>query len=195
MCVRMYSWRIVVLFGCAPHISVHLYFDVLFFFYRQYEYTIGTPEIGIGWKRCTNECGNPSTPPPPPRPRAAKCTCKCKCTYLFSLLLSSRRTLNPTMRTRVEEITDPYGPPVAEEAYDAIAVSSETVSGAERINELRAQKGFRPLAVAVTRRLSAATLSSSFLRKMADKQNGHKATTTSGGKKRSSGRKKSPHRS
>lgn len=71
---------------------------------------------------------------------------------------------------RVEEITDPFGPPVAEEAFDAIVVSSETVSGAERINELRAQKGFRPLAVAVTRRMAAATLSSSYLRRVAEQK-------------------------
>ncbi|CAN0272306.1 unnamed protein product, partial [Hapterophycus canaliculatus] len=59
------------------------------------------------------------------------------------------------------------GPPAVEEAFDAIVVSSETVPGAEKINELRAQKGFRPLAVAVTRRMAAATLSSSYLRRAA----------------------------
>lgn len=74
------------------------------------------------------------------------------------------------MRPRVEEITDPFGPPAVEEAFDAIAVSSETVLGAEKINELRAQKGFGPLAVAVTRRMAAATLSSSYLRRAAEKQ-------------------------
>lgn len=72
------------------------------------------------------------------------------------------------MRVRVEEITDPYGPPICEEAFDAIVVSSETVIGAERINEIRFQKGFRPLAVAVTRRLAAATLSSTYLRNVED---------------------------
>lgn len=82
------------------------------------------------------------------------------------------------MQPRVEEITDPFGPPVSEEAFDAIAVSSETVAGAEKINELRAQKGFRPLAVAVTRRLSAATLSSSFLRKVAGKGQKHKTSSS-----------------
>lgn len=71
------------------------------------------------------------------------------------------------MRARVEGITDPFGPPAVEEAFDAIVVSSETVAGAEKINELRAQKGFRPLAVAVTRRMAAATLSSSYLRRAA----------------------------
>ncbi|CAM9608292.1 unnamed protein product [Ectocarpus fasciculatus] len=80
------------------------------------------------------------------------------------------RTLNPQMRTRVEGITDPFGPPAVEEAFDAIVVSSETVLGAEKINELRAQKGFRPLAVAVTRRLAAATLSSSYLRRAAEEK-------------------------
>lgn len=79
------------------------------------------------------------------------------------------------MHMRVEEITDPFGPPLAEEAFDAIAVSSETVSGAEKINELRAKKGFRPLAVAVTRRMAAATLSSSYLRQEAENQQGVKA--------------------
>eukprot|EP00903_Cladosiphon_okamuranus_P006914 g6729.t1 len=74
------------------------------------------------------------------------------------------RTLNPQLRVRAEGITDPYGPPAVEEAFDVIVVSSETVAGAEKINELRAQKGFRPLAVAVTRRMAVATLSSSYLR-------------------------------
>lgn len=72
------------------------------------------------------------------------------------------------MQLRVEEINNPFGPPVVEEAFDAIVVSSETIAGAEKINEIRAQKGFRPLAVAVTRRLSAATLSSTFLRNNAE---------------------------
>ncbi|CAM9395953.1 unnamed protein product [Ectocarpus sp. 12 AP-2014] len=80
------------------------------------------------------------------------------------------RTLNPQMRTRVEGITDPFGPPAVEEAFDAIVVSSETVLGAEKINELRGQKGFRPLAVAVTRRVAAATLSSSYLRRAAEER-------------------------
>lgn len=74
------------------------------------------------------------------------------------------------MRTRVEGITDPFGPPAVEEAFDVIVVSSETVLGAEKINELRAQKGFRPLAVAVTRRMAAATLSSSYLRRAAEEK-------------------------
>ncbi|CAM9486794.1 unnamed protein product, partial [Laminaria digitata] len=80
------------------------------------------------------------------------------------------RTLNPHIQARVEEITDPFGPPVTEEAFDAIVVSSETVLGAERINELRSQKGFRPLAVVVTRRMAAATLSSSYLRREAEER-------------------------
>lgn len=71
---------------------------------------------------------------------------------------------------RVEEIKDPFGPPAVEEAFGAIAVSSETVSGAEKINELRAQKGFAPLAVVVTRRMAAATLSSSYLRLEAERR-------------------------
>lgn len=80
------------------------------------------------------------------------------------------RTLNPQLQIRIEEITDPFGPPAVEEAFDAIVVSSETVAGAEKINQLRAQKGFRPLAVAVTRRMAVATLSSTYLRNVAEEQ-------------------------
>lgn len=76
----------------------------------------------------------------------------------------AHRSLNPQLPLRLEGITDPFGPPVSEEAFDCIVVSSETTAGAERINQLRVQKGFRPLAVAVTRRTSSATLSSTFLR-------------------------------
>lgn len=95
------------------------------------------------------------------------------------------------MRIRVEGITDPFGPPAVEEAFDVIVVSSETVLGAEKINELRAQKGFRPLAVAITRRMAAATLSSSFLRRTAEEGGQQQQQQTKNGSSRKNGSMKS----
>ncbi|CAM9339110.1 unnamed protein product [Choristocarpus tenellus] len=74
------------------------------------------------------------------------------------------RSIDPGLQTRVEEILDPFGPPVVELDYDAIVVSSETIQGAEKINEIRQSKGMPELKVVVTRRTVAATLSSTYLR-------------------------------
>lgn len=66
----------------------------------------------------------------------------------------------------IVEIDNPYGPTIDDPAIESIIVSSETISGAFKINVMRAEKGFAPLSILVSRRLNIATLSSSFVRKL-----------------------------
>jgi len=62
-------------------------------------------------------------------------------------------------------LVDPFGPTITNPNMDAIVVSSETISGALKANEIRQERGFAPLAIFVVRRCHTATLSSTFLRK------------------------------
>ena len=70
----------------------------------------------------------------------------------------------PNISVDTPPITDPFGPTITEPDYDAIIVSSETAGGGEAVNTKRAERGFRPLQVLVTRRLGASTLSSTYIR-------------------------------
>jgi phosphopantetheine adenylyltransferase len=72
--------------------------------------------------------------------------------------------IKPSLQHRVTVINDPFGPPAVEPNYNAIVVSSETISGAKKINALRQAAGFEPLAIVVTRRTEASSLCSSALR-------------------------------
>ena len=72
--------------------------------------------------------------------------------------------IKPHLSLDLCELSDPFGPTVTDPDIQAIVVSSETIPGAYKINELRAQLGYQPLAILVTRRSDAATLSSTFLR-------------------------------
>lgn len=49
----------------------------------------------------------------------------------------------------VIKLNDPYGPPIREPDYEGIIVSQETYGGALKINEIRAEKGFKPLIIVV----------------------------------------------
>jgi phosphopantetheine adenylyltransferase len=70
----------------------------------------------------------------------------------------------PSLTYEILELSDPYGPTITDPSIDAIVVSSETVSGANKINQLRAEKGMLPLVILVSRRSGAATMSSTFIR-------------------------------
>lgn len=70
----------------------------------------------------------------------------------------------PDLDVDIVVLKDPFGPPAHEADFDAIVVSSETIPGAVKINELRAAQGFRPLTVVVTRRTVSSLLSSTFIR-------------------------------
>lgn len=72
--------------------------------------------------------------------------------------------VKPALALDLCELSDPFGPTVTDPDIQAIVVSSETITGAYKINEVRVSKGFRPLDILVSRRSDAATLSSTFLR-------------------------------
>jgi pantetheine-phosphate adenylyltransferase len=78
--------------------------------------------------------------------------------------------IRPDLATRVVVITDPLGPPGVEADFDAIVVSSETIGGGLKINDVRKDRGFPPMQVLVTRRTTASTLSSSFVRQVIHKR-------------------------
>jgi cytidyltransferase-like protein len=70
----------------------------------------------------------------------------------------------PNLAVDVVVLKDPFGPPVHDPNFDAIVVSSETIAGAAKINEIRAEKGMAPLVIVVTRRTVSSLLSSTFIR-------------------------------
>lgn len=64
----------------------------------------------------------------------------------------------------IHELLEPYGPAIVDGAIQALAVSSETLPGAFKINEIRAEKGLPPVDILVLRRTDNAILSSTFIR-------------------------------
>lgn len=70
----------------------------------------------------------------------------------------------PSLTYDILELSDPFGPTITDPTIDAIVVSSETISGANKINQLRTEKGMLPLVILVSRRSGAATMSSTFIR-------------------------------
>jgi phosphopantetheine adenylyltransferase len=74
-------------------------------------------------------------------------------------------TVGKGVDLNVVEITDPFGPTIVNPLIQAIVVSSETVTGAFKINEIRVSKSMSPLDILVISRGDAALLSSTFLRK------------------------------
>ena len=74
------------------------------------------------------------------------------------------RTIKPNIILELPKLSDPYGPTISDPSIQAIVVSSETIIGAKKINELRCKKGMSPLSILVTRRADGAILSSTFLR-------------------------------
>lgn len=56
-------------------------------------------------------------------------------------------TIAPSLNVTILPLHDPFGDTL-EEDYDLLVVSPETVSGAQRINQLRQDRGKQPLRVA-----------------------------------------------
>ncbi len=52
-------------------------------------------------------------------------------------------------RVEIVKLEDPYGPPINEADYEGIIVSQETYQGALNINQIREEKGFKPLIIIV----------------------------------------------
>jgi len=72
--------------------------------------------------------------------------------------------VKPAQTVELVELTDPFGPTITDASVEAIVVSSETLSGATRINSIRGEKAMDPLHVLISNRSDVATLSSTFLR-------------------------------
>ncbi|MBY9002975.1 MAG: pantetheine-phosphate adenylyltransferase [Candidatus Lokiarchaeota archaeon] len=52
-------------------------------------------------------------------------------------------------RVEIIKLEDPYGPPIHEAEYEGIIVSQETYEGALKINQIREEKGYKPLIIVV----------------------------------------------
>lgn len=71
----------------------------------------------------------------------------------FSIRLANLRHLTtliaPEKKTQFVEIDNPHGPAVEKPALDAIVVSVETAPRALQINDVRIERGLRPMEVVV----------------------------------------------
>ncbi len=67
----------------------------------------------------------------------------------LSALKSYLSVRNALDRTEIVPLVDPFGSAAHESDFDAIVVSRETESGAERINEIRRTKNMSELAIVV----------------------------------------------
>jgi len=59
------------------------------------------------------------------------------------------KTIADINRVQIIELNDIYGPPINEPEYDGLIVSQETFKVAIEINEIRENKGFKPLIIIV----------------------------------------------
>ncbi|MFX1320937.1 MAG: pantetheine-phosphate adenylyltransferase [Promethearchaeota archaeon] len=59
------------------------------------------------------------------------------------------RTIADINRVQIIELNDIYGPPINEPEYDGLIVSQETYNVGVKINEIRENKGFKPLIIIV----------------------------------------------
>ena len=75
-----------------------------------------------------------------------------------------QQQLTARLHLDIHQLQEPFGPAIVDPDIDAIAVSSETFTGACKINEIRQAKGMRCLDILVLRRTDNAILSSSFIR-------------------------------
>lgn len=57
------------------------------------------------------------------------------------------RDVAPHLSHRVVQIDDPFGPTITDKDIGLIVVSAETIKGAQKINEIRKEKGFPVLDV------------------------------------------------
>ncbi len=74
--------------------------------------------------------------------------------------------MKPTMKLNMVPISDPFGPTIVDANLEAIIVSSETIIGAKKINDIRRERYLKPLSIIVSRRGECATLSSTYLRNL-----------------------------
>ena len=48
-------------------------------------------------------------------------------------------------RLEIVELNDPYGPPIEDKNYEVLVISQETLPNAIKMNEIREEKGMKPL--------------------------------------------------
>uniref|UniRef100_M4BIL4 Cytidyltransferase-like domain-containing protein n=1 Tax=Hyaloperonospora arabidopsidis (strain Emoy2) TaxID=559515 RepID=M4BIL4_HYAAE len=72
--------------------------------------------------------------------------------------------LNPTIMADIVTINDPFGPAIVVPEAAAMVVSTETLSGAAKINSIRVGRGLPKLHIFACRRTESSTLSSSCIR-------------------------------
>ena len=67
----------------------------------------------------------------------------------LEILKSYISKISDLSRVEITKLEDPYGPPIHEAEYEGIIVSQETYEGALKINQIREEKGFKPLIIVV----------------------------------------------
>lgn len=82
--------------------------------------------------------------------------------HIYAFLMQLRNSL----QVNIVQLEDAYGPTTTDPEIQAIIVSSETISNAVKINQIRQLKEYKPLDILVTRRSNVATLSSTFVRQL-----------------------------
>lgn len=70
----------------------------------------------------------------------------------------------PSLKLDIHSLEDACGPAITKPQLQAIVVSSETLAGALKINEIRRERGMSSLVIVVVERRDAVILSSSFIR-------------------------------
>lgn len=74
--------------------------------------------------------------------------------------------LKPSIEVDCIIIKDPFGPAIVVPEATAIVVSTETLPGATKINDIRRERGLQPLHIYACRRTESSSLSSSNVRDM-----------------------------
>jgi len=94
----------------------------------------------------------------------------------FSVRLANLKNLvsliAPEREVMYTEINDPYGPAIADPRLEAIVASVETLPRALQINDLRSERGLRPMEVVVISTVRDGyghVLSSTYIRKVLEK--------------------------
>jgi phosphopantetheine adenylyltransferase len=83
----------------------------------------------------------------------------------FANVQNFLQLIHSTLSLNLVEITDPFGPAITDAKIQALIVSSETIAGGFKINEIRTSKNMKRLDLIVISRSDSAILSSTFLRK------------------------------
>ncbi|CAL8095219.1 unnamed protein product [Calicophoron daubneyi] len=69
---------------------------------------------------------------------------KSRCKFVSSFLSNIGM---PSSRVEVVEISDPFGPPAVDPRFECIVASQETLSNCVKLNEIRVERGFKPLSL------------------------------------------------